>query len=148
MDSSQPGAQEAAMALHLTRVAYGCRTLDDIAHFRDMFARALPTGERAGRVTSRRAPRRADALRGGSLYWIIAHTLVARQRILGVEPLPDAEGVTILLDVDLVPVVPTHRRAHQGWRYLAAADAPPDLAPGEAALPPALLRDLAALGLS
>jgi hypothetical protein len=136
------------MALHLTRVAFGCRSLEDIAHVRDMFALHLPGGGRAGRITTRRAPRRAHALAGGSLYWIIAHTLVARQRILGVEPATDADGVTILLGMELVPVVPTHRRAHQGWRYLEPADAPPDLRPGEAALPPALLRDLAALGLA
>ncbi|MFN7177634.1 MAG: DUF1489 family protein, partial [Thermaurantiacus sp.] len=78
------------MPLHLSRVAFGSRSLEDIARFRDMFAVTMVDGRRAGRITSRRTPRRADELQGGSLYWIIAHTLVARQTILGVEPLNDA----------------------------------------------------------
>jgi hypothetical protein len=48
-----------------------------------------------------------------------------------------------------VPVRPLPRRAFQGWRYLEAADAPPDLE-GEAAsgdLSDAMRADLAALGL-
>jgi hypothetical protein len=53
------------MPLHLTRVAFGCKTLEDIARFRDMFALMLPEGRRAGRITSRRTPRRAEELVGG-----------------------------------------------------------------------------------
>ena len=44
----------------------------------------------------------------------------------------------------------TARRGHQGWRYLAEADAPPDLGAGEAdleALPPDLAGKLAVLAL-
>jgi hypothetical protein len=41
------------------------------------------------------------------------------------------------------------RRAFQGWRYLEAQDAPPDLRKTKGAenLPEALQRELAALGL-
>jgi hypothetical protein len=42
------------------------------------------------------------------------------------------------------------RRAHQGWRYLADADAPPDLGSGDIradALPARLVGELAKLGL-
>jgi hypothetical protein len=46
-------------------------------------------------------------------------------------------------------VVPTPRRAHQGWRYLSAADAPAllDSAGGIGDLPPALACELAGLAL-
>lgn len=135
------------MPLHLSRVAFACRSLDDIARLRDMHAVVRADGKRAGRITSRRTPRRAAELAGGSLYWIIAHTFVARQTILEVEPLPGGEGATIFLGMALVPVVPTRRRAHQGWRYLDESEAPPDLAPEAGALPADLLRELLALGL-
>ena len=44
----------------------------------------------------------------------------------------------------------TAKRGHQGWRYLAAADAPPDLGEGGDdldALPPDLAGKLAVLAL-
>lgn len=134
------------MSFHLTRVAFGCRTLDDIAAARDRFALILQDGRRVARIGSRRTPRRD--LEGGSIYWIIAHTLVARQEILGIAPLPDVEGCEIRLSLDLVPVEPVPFRAHQGWRYLAPDRAPADLVPGEQALPPSLRRELATLGLA
>lgn len=45
---------------------------------------------------------------------------------------------------------PVPRRAHQGWRYLAEEDAPPDLGDGDVAgevLPLKLASELARLGL-
>jgi hypothetical protein len=50
----------------------------------------------------------------------------------------------------LIPVEPRPRRAHQGWRYLAAADAPRDIDENAAdadAIPAALQAELATLGL-
>jgi hypothetical protein len=49
-----------------------------------------------------------------------------------------------------VLVHPKAKRAHQGWRYLADKDAPPDLAEGEVAgdaLPVRMVRELSKLGL-
>lgn len=135
------------MPLHLTRVAFACRTLADIAAAAERFALRLPDGRRVGRVSSARFPRRAAELVGGSLYWIIANTLVARQAILDVVPRPDGPGAEIRLALDLVPVEPTPRRAHQGWRYLEPAEAPPDF-DSQDPLPPALRRELASLGLA
>jgi hypothetical protein len=139
--------QGLAMPLHLSRVAFACESIDDIARARDRFAVTLPDGRRAARLTSRRSPRRAAELAGGSLYWIIRHGFVARQPILGIGPLPGSEGAEILLEVALVPVVPRHRRSHQGWRYLAPEDAPPDLDAAPDGAPADLLRALADLGL-
>ena len=56
----------------------------------------------------------------------------------------------LILDPALVRVAGVPRRAFQGWRYLRAEDAPPDLPAGraaEAALPAKLARELAAMGL-
>ena len=49
-----------------------------------------------------------------------------------------------------MPVRPKPKRAHQGWRYLPAADAPADFEgddDGVASLPPRLLLKLSALAL-
>jgi hypothetical protein len=131
------------MPLHLTKVAYGADSLDDI---RSWFAnRADPPC-----VTTRYMPKRHLEIAGqGSLYWIHKHQLVARSPILG---FTEAEGgrIAMLIDPELVLVQARPRRAHQGWRYLEDADAPPDLGAAGAAIaamPPRLVGELAGLGL-
>ena len=60
------------------------------------------------------------------------------------------ERCAIVLDPDLKRVAPTPRQPFQGWRYLQAEDAPPDLTaqkPGEDSLPPSLSRVLAEIGV-
>jgi hypothetical protein len=104
----------------------------------------------AVRIVTRYMPKRADELVGGSLYWIVKQRLAARQTILGFEIRASDRKTIIRLDPELVPVRALARRGHQGWRYLAADDAPPDLAGGEdgvAALPPDLVGKLASLAL-
>ena len=130
------------MALHLTKVAYGAKSL---AEMHGWFAER---GE-AHRLTTRYLPKRHAELVGGSLFWILKHALVARSPILGFE---EAEGgrTHIVISTRLIDVHPIPRRAHQGWRYLAAADAPRDLGEGEAAgeiMPGRLVGELARLGL-
>ena len=130
--------------LHITKVAVGCASLEMLA---ERIAGRVEEGWAP--VFTRHRPTRADELIGGSLFWILRHRLVARQTILGFDTTEDKK-CAIRLDARLVPVQGYPRRAHQGWRYLADADAPPDLGDGEAdlaALPPALLNELSALAL-
>ena len=131
------------MPLHLTKVAYGAQSLDEMrAWFADRGAEA--------RLTTRYLPKRHEEIvPGGSLYWIFRHQLVMRSPILRFE---EAEGgrTHIVIATGLIPVHPVHKRAHQGWRYLAEADAPRDLGEGEEAgdaLPGGLAGRLARLGL-
>src|SRR5690606_27502916 len=108
---------------HITKVAVGCASLDVLA--------ARLAARAAGGtvdVTTRYRPTRHAELIGGSLYWIIKHHLVARQTIVDFVPVADAPRWTIRLEAALTPVQTWPRRAHQGWRYLNGADAPPDLA--------------------
>ena len=132
------------MPLHLTKVAYGAQSMDDL---RGWFA---DRADGTALLTTRNLPKRADeVVAGGSLYWILRHQLVARSRIIRFEP---AEGGRnhIVIATDLVEVHPVPRRAHQGWRYLEQADAPKDLADGEVAgdtMPAELASNLARLGL-
>lgn len=136
------------MPLNLTKVAYGAASIEEM---RGWFA---ARGDEA-RLTTRYLPKRHEEIvpkagrAGGSLFWIHKHQLVMRSPILGFE---DAEGgkTHIVIAARLIAVHPVARRAHQGWRYLEDADAPPDLGSGEASgdlLPGGLASELARLGL-
>ncbi|HEU0221204.1 MAG TPA: DUF1489 family protein, partial [Paracoccaceae bacterium] len=99
-------------------------------------------------------PKRADEIAGrGSLYWVIRGIVRVRQAITGFEEVRGEDGIrrcAILLDPTLRLTEPRPRAAFQGWRYLADADAPPDIgrAGAEAAdLPADLLQELDALGV-
>lgn len=132
------------MPLHITKVAFGVASLDDLS---DRIA--LRAEEGAMVMTTRYLPKRHVEIAGGSLYWILKHQLIARTPIIGFGEA--AEGrVAIHLEPVLRLVVPRAKRAHQGWRYLEEADAPGDLggdAEGADTLPPALMGELSALGL-
>jgi len=127
--------------LHMTKVAYGAQSLDEVHGW---FASRGETH----RLTTRYLPKRHAEMIGGSVFWILKHQLVARSEILGFE---EAEGgrTAIVISGRLIDVRPKPRRAHQGWRYLDAADAPADLAAGEAGevLPGHLAHELGKLGL-
>jgi hypothetical protein len=136
------------MTLHLTKVAYGAQSLDEL---RGWFA----TRGTEARLTTRYLPKRHDEIvpkgdaEGGSLFWIFKHQLVMRSPILRFE---EAEGgrTNIVISTELIALHPRPKRAHQGWRYLADEDAPIDLGTGEDAgevMPGNLAADLARLGL-
>ena len=99
-------------------------------------------------MPTRMRPRRADELIGGNLYWIVKHRLVGFNPIVRIEDRNDGR-IDIVCSAELVAVVPKHRRAHQGWRYLSESDAPglDDDGTGLAELPSRLYGRLAALAL-
>ena len=131
--------------LHISKVAVGCGSVEALrqrqySRLQDGF---VP-------IVTRFRPKRADALIGGSIYWIVKHRITVRQTILGFSESETDRRTIIRLDPELVPVRALPRRAHQGWRYLAPEDAPPDLdaaGDGLAALPPQLAERLAVLAL-
>ena len=138
------------MALHLLKMCVGCDSVDDLRQWQA--ARAL-RGEPIAHRT-RNMPRRApEVLSGGSLYWIVQGQVRVRQRVIGLDPGVDGEGVRFCLirfDPDLVETVPVPARPMQGWRYLEAEDAPADLggrAEQQHEMPQAMRRELRALGL-
>jgi hypothetical protein len=131
--------------LHISKVAVGCGSLEALAA-----RQKLRLTEGVVPVTTRFRPRRADELIGGSLYWIVKHRIAARQTIVGFGETEERRTL-IRLDPKLVPVKALPRRAHQGWRYLAPADAPRDYdgsdEDGLLSLPPELAARLAGLAL-
>jgi hypothetical protein len=131
--------------LHITKVAVGCPTVDEL---RARIEGRAADGEAA--VLTRYRPKRAEELIGGSLYWIIKHQLVVRQRILGFADSEDSNRCIIRVEAKLIPVRARPKRAHQGWRYLDGQDAPDDFDAGDADLaemPAKLIGELVALAL-
>ncbi len=104
-------------------------------------------------VTRMWPKREADILNGGSIYWVIKGEVLCRQKVLRLDEVIGADGIrrcAIVLEPELVRVSPALRRPFQGWRYLEAGDAPPDLRKsqdGDAALPTELNRALAEIGV-
>jgi hypothetical protein len=131
--------------LNISKVAVGCASFDAL--------RKRQESRLAGGVVpivTRFRPKRADELIGGSIYWIVKHRIAARNTILGFAEREEDRRTIIRLDPQLVPVRARPKRAHQGWRYLAADDAPLDFDGADndlAELPPELAIRLAALAL-
>jgi hypothetical protein len=144
------------MALNLIKLCVGCDSVRDLESWiKQKLKDKRKRGEKPEHIhRTRMVPKRADELiDGGSLYWVIRGEIMCRQRIRAVRPFRDKDGVGrcgIVLDPKVVLVAPRPYRAFQGWRYLAHADAPRDLdkaAPGAAAMPEKLRRELRELGL-
>jgi hypothetical protein len=138
-------AMKAAMgSLNISKVAVGCASFDALRKRQEsrLSAGVVP-------ITTRFRPKRADELIGGSIYWIVKHRITARNTIIGFAEGEDRRTI-IHLDPQLVPVKARPKRAHQGWRYLTADDAPLDFDGDDAglsALPPDLVVKLSALAL-
>jgi hypothetical protein len=144
------------MALHLIKLCVGC---DSVKELREWIREKLAEKKRRRQPlerfhTTRMVPKRVDELLdGGSLYWVVRGEVMCRQRLIDVRPFVDKGGIGrchLVLEPKLVLVEPRPWRAFQGWRYLAAKDAPRDLdraAPGAKTMPEALRRELRELGL-
>ena len=142
------------MPLNIIKLCVGCDSIEDLEEWIEF---RLDEKRRAGQPaeqthTTRMVPKRTTELEGGSLYWVIKGSVQCRQRLLGIRPFTDGEGISrchLVLEPQVVRTDWQPRRAFQGWRYLTAKDAPRDLPAGAdvAALPPNLRRDLAELGL-
>ena len=144
------------MPLHLLKLCVGCDSVEDLKDWikQKLKARNGASRKRERNHTTRMVPKRADELTdGGSLYWVIRGEIMCRQRIRAIRPFRDKDGIGrcgVVLDPKVVLVAPRPFRAFQGWRYLDVKDAPRDLdkaAPGAAAMPEKLRRELRELGL-
>jgi hypothetical protein len=130
--------------LNLTRPAVGCADYPALAERLKFLSNAA--GEI--HIPTRNRPKQADQLIGGGLYFIIKHMLMGRVEIVRFDDRPDGR-INIVCRLPLQRVRATPKRAHQGWRYLSAEDAPPVLCEGDMGdeFPPQLLKELSALML-
>lgn len=142
--------------LHLLKLCVGADTVDDLKTWQKS-RRALRKSQgldTAPRHVTRMWPRRADELlQGGSLFWVFRGAILARQTIKTLEEVIGEDGIrrcAIVMSPKIVLVEPRPRRAFQGWRYLTAQDAPPDISGGNRGgpdLPPDLAMALNHLGV-
>jgi hypothetical protein len=96
--------------LHLTKVAFGCRTLDALEK-----RVAARTRDGEVRVVTRMRPKRCVEVICGSLYWIVKHRLVACQQILRFDDRADGR-IDIVCSGERVQFSDQRNRAHQGGR--------------------------------
>ncbi len=137
------------MPVHILKLCVGVSEINELVEWQTMRMRTV------GKIwhTTRMIPKRADEVTsGGSIYWVIKGLISVRQRITAIEPFEDEDGISrckLVFDEELVAVKPQPRRPFQGWRYLAAEDAPVDLPKGGAAqdMPEQMRNELAELGL-
>ncbi len=139
------------MPVHLIKLAVGCGSLDDLRARQGVRAREAPPLRHQTRNFPKRA---AEIVDGGSIYWVIARVVTARQLVIDIREGVYDDGsrcADLVLDPRLVLVRGRAMKPFQGWRYLAAGDAPVDMAAGQAGsgdvLPEKLRRELAALAL-
>lgn len=145
------------MPLHLIKLSVGSDSIRDHEEWlAERMAAKRAAGEKAPEAMhrTRMVPKRAaELLDGGSMYWIIKGQVAARQAILDIRPFTDDAGISrchMVLEQEMIPVVPRPHRPFQGWRYLPFHEAPKDLSGGLGALadmPEALRRELSELGL-
>lgn len=138
--------------LHLLKLSAGTESVDDLIDWQGQHARRFDDG--LPRHVTRMWPRREpEVLDGGSIYWVIKGLIQCRQRLLRFDPVTGADGINrcaLVLEPALVRTAAAPKRAFQGWRYLDAKDAPPDLPASRAEeepLPPELAGVLAEIGV-
>lgn len=141
------------MTLHLIKLCVGVDSIEDLREWQtERLAQLKKRGQKLElKHTTRMVPkRREEILGGGSLYWVIKGYVSVRQPLIDIRPFVDKEGVSrchLVYDKEMVLVAPRPRRAFQGWRYLVAKEAPPDVGKAGKGLPEKLQRELAELGL-
>jgi hypothetical protein len=144
------------MPLHLIKLAVGCESVKEL---KGWVAERMRTAKSKGLPRhhihiTRMTPKRVDELlAGGSLYWVIRGEIAAREKLIGIEPFRDRDGIgrcRLVMQPKVIPVMQRPMRPFQGWRYFEPNDAPPDLGlagAGVAELPEPLRRELRDLGL-
>ena len=115
------------MSYNLKKIAVGIKSIERLKIRQQMLF------ENYGAIvhTTRNMPKqKADLIKTGSMYWIIQRNVLVRQKILDITSVirsDGSKGCEIILDKDLIKVIPTPMRPFQGWRYYMDDDTPPDL---------------------
>jgi hypothetical protein len=138
--------------INILKLCVGATSVEDLIDWQHSQRARWPAGC-AIHITRMWPKREAEVTSGGSLYWVIKGTVLARQRILRMEEISGSDGIrrcALVLDAEVIRTEGAPRRPFQGWRYLDPSESPRDLPKGrerEEALPDGLARALAEIGL-
>ena len=143
------------MAIHLQKLSVGSESIATLQDWQKMVVRrrAKKGLSPHHQHVTRMFPKQKEALLdGGSIYWVIKGLIQCRNVIVDLEETQTKDGrkaCAIVMDPNLIAVVPTPKRPFQGWRYLKVEDAPADLGliNGAGDLPPELRAKLVNLGV-
>lgn len=122
------------MALHMQKLSVGTESIESLRAWQTgLAARRGREGRQAlpDHITRMTPKRKDELLKNGSIYWVIKGQIQCRNRIVDLEQCRTADGrkaCRIVLDPELIAVLPTPKRPFQGWRYLQEDDAPSDIA--------------------
>ena len=78
------------MPLHLTKIAFGAQSFDDIESWY--------AGRRSPHLTTKYRPTKWEDCIGGSLYWIHQHNLVAEREQIGAPDVEPGERVAHVVE--------------------------------------------------
>ena len=143
-------------AVNMQKLAVGIRDVDALR--RRVAQRLAGKGGKHIVLTRMMPVRHEELATGGSMFWVIAGQIRARQRILAMDAFGSGVGkggkkaakrCRITLDPEVVETECVPRKPFQGWRYLKGEEAPRDLtvlAPIDG-LDASMHRELAELGL-
>lgn len=138
--------------VHLMKLCVGAEKVEDLLDWQAQ-ARAKGPDGLPRHITRMWPKREAEALNGGSIYWVFKGVVLARQRLIRFDEYISADGIrrcALVLDPEVHRTEAMPRRAFQGWRYLEPGDAPRDLPQArarEATLPRGMELALAEIGL-
>lgn len=138
--------------VNLIKLSVGSENVETLGAWQA--TRAAQSADGLPRHVTRMWPKReAEILAGGSIYWVIKGSILARQKILRFDEVIGDDGIrrcAIVLDPALIKTQPALKRPFQGWRYLKPEDSPMDLPRGRAdeePLPAELATTLAEIGV-
>lgn len=140
------------MSVNLIKLCVGIKSLEQLSGWQNQKSYDYHGVKAVCHVTRNSPKRKDELLDGGSLYWVIKGSVLARNKIIGFDEIIDADGKKycgIVLETPFVVTEPKQHRPFQGWRYYTNDRIPADVLSGGAAgdLPQEMLSELRALGL-
>ncbi|MGO4913997.1 DUF1489 family protein [Pseudogemmobacter sp. W21_MBD1_M6] len=141
-----------ANTINLVKLCVGAESVEDLLNWQAQ-RRAQNSADLPRHVTRMWPKKDEELLNGGSLYWVIKGVVLARQRIVRLDEVIGEDGIRrcgLVLEAEVIRTEAMPKRPFQGWRYMAPADAPRDLAKGrrgDDSLPPSLVAALSEIGL-